>query len=87
MKFLPPIQGKGSGAPNLSSCFLKQKLLSLPGQCRSEETLERSPWNGKEKDGVVPTSLALPHVSLNKQGRLRQGKCDFGYQRVPPSSC
>lgn len=79
MKFPASIQGKGSGALNLSSCFLKQKLLSLPGHCRSEDTLERSPWNGMEKDGVVPTSLALPHTSLDKQGRLRQGNCDFKY--------
>lgn len=54
MKFLPAIQGKGSGALNLSSCFLKQKLLSLPGHCRSEDTLERSPWNGMETELCQP---------------------------------
>jgi hypothetical protein len=74
MKFLPSTQGKGSGALSFSSCFLKQKLLSLPGHCGSEDTLERRPWNGMEKDGVVSTSLALPHISMNKQGRVEIGE-------------
>lgn len=65
----PSTQGKGSGALSFSSCFLKQKLLSLPGHCGSEGTLERRPWNGMEKDGVVPTSLALPRRQREQTGQ------------------
>lgn len=74
MRVPTSIQGKGLGALSLSGCFLKQKLLSLPGHCRSEDTLERSPWIGMERGWSCASFPSSPTYQHEQIGKSQVGK-------------